>query len=340
MFSPEIGIDLGTSNTTIYVRGRGVVVSEPSIIVRDAKNKRLVVAVGDDAYVMFGRVNDQLETVFPLRNGSIVDFEMTAALLKSLIRKAIGSSHFMKPKAVIAVPSTLSAVERRAVEEAAHQAGVKHVFLVEKPYAAAIGSGLPVYEPVGSMVVDIGGGTTDVALVSLGGMVVAHSVRLGGNKMDEAIAAYILREHKVSIGIRTAEKLKKDFGTAIPLSHNTRSKIVGTPYGTGPHNAKEVIFDTQQCYEALRDPCQSVLTAIKWVLERTPPELAGDIMRGGIHLTGGGTQLYGMDQFIAEELNIPVLLAREPMDCTIMGLGYLVENMNLLMSFSGQTAEE
>ncbi|MGN1021693.1 MAG: rod shape-determining protein [Aristaeellaceae bacterium] len=328
IFAPEIGIDLGTSNTVVYVRGRGIVISEPTMVVIDSGNKRNVRAVGDEAKFLMGRTSEALTVVKPIKNGSIADFDLTEMLLRYFIRKAIGVSHVVKPKVVVSVPANLPAVARKAVSEAAEIAGAKTVYLIEKPFAAAIGSGLPVYEPVGSMVVDIGGGTTDVAIVSLGGIVVAQSVQVGGAKMDEAIINYIKREFNMLIGDRTAEDVKIDLATAMPLVEGRQVRIRGRDL-LSPQ-AMDIEFTSAQAYEALREPCKAIIAAIKWVLERTPPELAADIMRGGIHLTGGGAQLFAMDQYIATELGIPVLIAKEPEDCTVMGLGYLVENIQLL----------
>ena len=333
-FAPDIGIDLGTSNTVVYVRGRGIVISEPTMVVVDSGNKRSVRAVGDDAKFLLGRTSDALTVVRPIRGGSIADFDMTEMVLRYFMRKAIGVSHVVKPKVVVSIPAGLPAVARKAVSEAAEIAGAKTVYLIEKPFAAAIGSGLPVYEPVGSMVVDIGGGTTDVAVVSLGGLVVAQSVQVGGVKMDEAIINYIKREFKMLIGDRTAEDVKLDLASAMPLTEGRQVRIRGRDL-LSPQ-AMDIEFTSSQAHEAIKEPCRAILAAIKWVLERTPPELAADIMRSGIHLTGGGAQLFAMDQFIATELGIPVLIAKEPEDCTVMGLGYLVENMQLLASIGKQ----
>ena len=333
-FAPDIGIDLGTSNTVVYVRGRGIVISEPTMVVVDSGNKRSVRAVGDDAKFLLGRTSDALTVVRPIRGGSISDFDMTEMVLRYFMRKAIGVSHVVKPKVVVSIPAGLPAVARKAVSEAAEIAGAKTVYLIEKPFAAAIGSGLPVYEPVGSMVVDIGGGTTDVAVVSLGGLVVAQSVQVGGVKMDEAIINYIKREFNMLIGDRTAEDVKLDLASAMPLSEGRQVRIRGRDL-LSPQ-AMDIEFTSAQAHEAIKEPCRAILAAIKWVLERTPPELAADIMRSGIHLTGGGAQLFAMDQFIATELGIPVLIAKEPEDCTVMGLGYLVENMQLLASIGKQ----
>lgn len=333
-FAPDLGIDLGTSNTVVYVRGRGIVISEPTMVVVDSNNKRNVRAVGDEAKFLLGRTSDALTVVRPVQNGSIADFDMTEMLIRYFIRKAIGVSHVVKPKVVVSVPVGLPAVSRKAVSEAAEVAGAKTVFLVEKPFAAAIGSGLPVYDPVGSMVVDIGGGTTDVAIVSLGGLVVAQSIQVGGAKMDEAIINYIKREFNMLIGDRTAEDVKLDLAAAMPLTEGRQVRIRGRDL-LSPQ-AMDIDFTSAQAHEAIKEPCRAILAAIKWVLERTPPELAADIMRSGVHLTGGGAQLFAMDQFIATELGIPVLIAKEPEDCTVMGLGYLVENMHLLTQMGKQ----
>ena len=333
-FAPDIGIDLGTSNTMVYVRGRGIVISEPTIVVTDANNRRNVRAVGDEARYLLGRTTASLAAILPMRSGTIADFDMTECLIRYFIRKAIGVSHVFKPKVVVAVPCSLEAVARKAVEEAAHVAGAKQVFLIEKPFAAAIGSGLPVYEPVGSMVVDVGGGTTDAAIVSLGGLVVAQSIQVGGSKMDEAIASYIKRESNMLISAKAAEDVKLDLASAVPLNDPRKVKIRGRAVNSPV--PQDIDFTTTQAAEAIKEPCMAILAAIKWVLERTPPELSADIMRGGIHLTGGGAQLFGLDQYIATELGIPVLLAKEPMDCSALGLGYLVENLQLLQSIGKQ----
>ena len=325
-FAPDIGIDLGTSNTLVYVRGRGVVISEPTLVVAEGKGRKSVQAVGDEARYLLGRTTDSTVVVRPVKGGYIDDFDMTELLIRYFMRKAIGISHVVKPRVVIAVPSGLPAVNRKAVAEAVRLAGAKKVYLIEKPFAAAIGSGLPVYDPVGSMVVDIGGGTTDAAIVSLGGLVVSQSIQVGGVKMDEAIINYIKREFNMLIGDRTAEDLKLDLASAIPLEEGRQVMIRGRDLRSP--QVMEIAFTSDQASEAISEPCRAVTATIKWVLERTPPELAADVMRGGIHLTGGVAQLFGMDQFIAHELGIPVLIAKDAEECTIKGLGYIVENLN------------
>jgi len=324
----DLGIDLGTCNTQIYVKHKGIVINEPTITLVEAGNERRAAAVGDDARIMMGRTAEGFIAARPMQEGVIVDFDLTEVMIESFIRKAIGVSYIVGPRLFVSYPSSISAIERRAVGEVARYAGGRKVFLVEKPFLSALGCGLPVFEPNGSMVVDIGGGTTDVAVVSLGGVVISHSIRVGGSKMDEAIAAYIRREFDLGIGERTAEEIKLDLGAALPLQGQRRARIRGeNVVNTLPETSE---INSTQIYQAIREPCQAIVRAIKWVLERTPPELASDVMHNGIYLTGGGSLLYGMDQMIASELGIRVLLAREPMDCAALGLGYIIENLDLL----------
>ena len=326
--APDIGIDLGTSNTSVYVSGRGIVISEPTVVVVERESRRTVRAVGDEARFLYGRSPDKLMSVYPIRNGQVSDFDLTQLLLKYFLRKAIGISYLGKPRVIVSIPCGLDDVNRKALTEAVRLSGARHVFLIEKPFAGAIGSGLPVYDPVGNMVVDVGAGTTDVAVISLGGLVVSQSVAVGGERMDEALMNYLKRECNIIVGRNTAENVKKDLATAIPLEE-PRSILVR---GINQLNtsAGTIQFNSTQAYEALREPCEAILKAIRWVLERTPPELCADIMRGGIHLTGSGSLLFALDQFISEKLDIPVLLARDPGDCCILGIGYLTENIQLV----------
>ena len=327
IFAPDIGIDLGTSNTMIYVKKRGILISEPSLVVVNNGSKRQVQSVGDEARRELGRTSASKTVIRPIRNGVIADFDMTALMIRYFLRKAVGVSNVFKPKVVVSVPAGMDDVNRKALTEAVRLSGIKKIYLMEKPFAAALGSGLPVYDPIGSMVVDIGGGTTDVAVVSLGGLVVSQSIPVGGAKMDEAIVNHIKREFKMLIGDRTAEDVKTDLASAMPLTADRKVRIRGRDL-LSPQ-AMDIEYTSQQAYQAIHEPCKAIIAAIRWVLERTPPELAADIMRTGIHLTGGGAQLYAMDQFIATELGIPVLLAREPQDCTVAGLGHIVENIPL-----------
>ena len=326
--APDIGIDLGTSNTSVYVSGRGIVISEPTTVVVERENRHTVRAVGDEARFLYGRSPEKLMTISPIRNGQVSDFDMTQLMLKYFLRKAIGISYLGKPRAIVSVPCGLDDISRKALTEAVRLAGARHVFLIEKPFAGAIGSGLPVYDPVGTMVVDIGAGTTDVAVISLGGLVVSQSVPMGGERMDEALMNYLKRECNIIVGRNTAENVKKDLATAIPLEE-PRSILVR---GINQLNtsAGTVQFTSTQAWEAVKEPCEAILKAIRWVLERTPPELCADIMRSGIHLTGGGSMLFALDQYISEKLDIPVLLARDPGDCCILGIGYLTENIQLV----------
>ena len=326
--APDIGIDLGTSNTSIYVSGRGIVISEPTVVVVERESKRTVRAVGDEAKFLYGRSPERLMSVSPIRNGQVSDFDMTQLMLRYFLRKAIGVSYLTKPRVIVSIPCGMDDVSRRALTEAVRIAGAKHVFLIEKPFAGAIGSGLPVYDPVGNMVVDIGAGTTDVAVISLGGLVVSQSVGVGGDRMDESLMNYLKRECNIIVGRNTAENVKKDLATAIPLEE-PRSILVR---GINQLNtsAGTIQFTSDQAYEAVKEPCEAILKSIKWVLERTPPELCADIMRGGIHLTGGGSMLFALDQYISEKLEIPVLMARDPEDCCVLGIGYLTENIQLV----------
>ena len=326
--APDIGIDLGTENINVYVRGRGIVISEPSLVVLDRENKHTVRAVGDEARFLYGRSPDQLIAVSPIRNGQVADFDIAELMFKYFIRKAIGVSYLGKPRIIISVPCGMDDVNRKALSEAIRMAGSKHVFLIEKPCASAIGTGLPVYDPIGSLVVDIGAGTTDVAVISLGGLVVSQSVQVGGNKFNEAIVDYLRRECSILIGEQTAENIKKDLASALPLDE-PRSILVR---GINQLNtaAGTVQFSSQQAYDAVKNPCKAIVKTIRWVLERTPPELAADIMKSGIHLTGDGARLFALDRYISESLGMPVLLARDPGDCCILGIGYLTENIQLI----------
>jgi len=326
--APDIGIDLGTETTSVYVRGRGIVISEPTLVVLDRENRRTVRAVGEEARFLYGRSPDRLAPVSPIQNGHVSDFDMTELMLRYFIRKAVGVSYLSKPRIIVSVPCGLDDVNRKALTEAVRVAGAKHVFLIEKPFAAAIGTGLPVYEPVGSLVVDIGAGTTDVAVISLGGLVVSRSVPVGGDQVDTALVDYFRRECNILIGKQTAESIKKDLATAVPLEESRSILVRGinqlnTSAGT-------VRFTSEQACEAIQTQCEAIISAIRWVLEKTPPELSADIMRDGIHLTGDGSRLFALDRYISDSLGIPVLLARDPGDCCILGIGYLTENIQLV----------
>ena len=323
----DIGIDLGTANTLVFMKGKGIIMREPSVVAVDTRNYT-VKYVGQEAKDVIGRTPGSIVTVRPLKDGVIADFDITASMLQIFIKKACNNSIFARPRVVICIPSGVTAVERRAVKEASLKAGARHVAIIEEPMAAAIGAGLPVAEATGSMVVDIGGGTSEVAVISLGGIVASRSVRVGGDEFDSAIIQYVKKKYNLLIGDRTAEEVKLDLGSALPLRDERRARIRGRDMVTNLPQTTEIT--STQIYEALHEPCMAILGAIKWVLERTPPELAADIMHNGVYLTGGGSLLYGMDQLIASELGIPVLLSKEPMDCAALGLGNIIENYELL----------
>ncbi|MBQ6061399.1 MAG: rod shape-determining protein [Clostridia bacterium] len=328
-WAPDIGIDLGTDQVHLYVRGRGIVISEPSLVVLDRESRHTVRAVGDEAAFLLGRSPDRLSPVWPIRNGQVADFDVAELMLRYFVRKAIGVSYVGKPRVIVSVPCNLDDVNRKALSEAVRfAAGSRHVFLIEKPFAAAIGTGLPVYDPIGNLVVDIGAGTTDVAVISLGGLVVSQSIQVGGSKMDEAIVDYLRKECSLLVSRQTAENIKKDLAAALPLEEPRTVLVRGINQLST--SAGTVNFTSDQAYNAVKGPCGAIVKAIRWVLERTPPELAADIMRGGIHLTGDASRLFALDRFISESLGIPVLLARDPGDCCILGIGYLTENIQLV----------
>lgn len=328
IWAPDVGIDLGTETTSVYVRGRGIIINEPTLVVLDAENRKVVRAVGDEAAFMIGRNPEKLIPVYPIRNGQVSDFDITEMMLKYFIRKAIGVSYLGRPRIIVSVPCGLDDVNRKAITEAIRLAGGKHVFLIEKPFASAIGTGLPVYDPVGNLVVDIGAGTTDIAVISIGGLVVSQSIQIGGNRIDQAISDYLKRDCNIIVSPQTAENIKKDLASALPLEE-PRSILVR---GISQLNtaASTIHFSSEQAQKAVSGPCNAIAKAIRWVLERTPPELSADIMKGGIHLTGDGSRLFALDRFLSENLGIPVLLARDPGDCCILGIGYLTENIHLI----------
>ena len=328
LFSPNIGIDLGTSNVLFYVADRGIVLREPSLVVVKSGADREVSAVGEDARIMQGRMPMGFQTMHPIQGGVVADFEMTTVMLRYFMRRALSVNRFGKPNVVLTVPSEITAMERRAVEEAVRKAGGKIAHVVESAVAAALGCGLPVYDPLGSMIVDIGAGTTEVAVVSMGSMVVSKSLRVAGNAMDEAIVGYIKQRKNMLIGERMAEDIKLDLASAMPPKDSQKALARGRDLATGLPQTMEI--DSDQVYEALHEILAEIRGAISWVLERTPPELGSDVMRTGIHLTGGIAQLPGLDQYIAAEMGIPVQVARNPMECTALGTGYLASNLELL----------
>ena len=327
MMSADMAIDLGTANTLVYVKGRGVVLNEPSVVaIENRGGRKLVRAVGNEAKEMLGRTPGDIQAIRPMRDGVIADFEVAEAMIKHFIRKVHNRRSFASPRIVVCVPSGATAVERRAIQESALSAGARKVDLIEEPMAAAIGANLPVTEATGSMVVDIGGGTTEVAVLSLGGIVYSRSVRVGGDKMDEGIISYIRREHNLLIGEASAERIKKEVGAAMivegdevkMLTIKGRDLMHGVP--------KEVKITQEQVVDALREPVQQIIEAVKVALEATPPELAADIVDTGIMLTGGGSLLKNLDKVLRDETGLPVSVADDPLSCVAIGTGAALEN--------------
>ena len=329
--SADMAIDLGTANTLVYVKGRNIVLNEPSVVaIAKVKDKKHVLAVGEEAKQMLGRTPGNIEAIRPLRDGVIADFEIAEDMIKYFIRKVHNRRSFASPLVVICVPSGSTAVERRAIQESAEAAGARKVFLIEEPMAAAIGAGLPVTEPTGSMVVDIGGGTTEVAVLSLGGIVYAQSVRVGGDKMDQAIIAYIRRTHNLLVGERSAERIKEAIGSACPPEEGEgrTMEIKGRDLMNGV--PKELIISERQIAESLSEPISQIIEAVKSALEHTAPELAADIVDKGIVLTGGGALLTNMDYVLRYATGLPVSIAEDALSCVAMGTGRALEEMKKL----------
>lgn len=328
MFSSDMAIDLGTANTLVYVRGRGIVLNEPSVVaIANVRGKKQVLAVGDEAKLMLGRTPGNIQAIRPLRDGVIADFEVAEDMIKHFIRKVHNRHFFARPQVIVCVPSGSTAVERRAIQESAESAGASRVFLIEEPMAAAIGAGLPVTEPTGSMIVDIGGGTTEVAVLSLGGIVYSRSVRVGGDKMDEAIIGYIRRNHNLLIGESSAERIKKEIGSACPpedgdgrmMEIKGRDLMNGVP--------KELVITERQVAESLAEPVGAIIEAVKVALEHTAPELAADIVDKGIVLTGGGALLANLDHVLRHATGLPVSIADDALSCVALGTGRCLDNV-------------
>ena len=329
--SADMAIDLGTANTLVYVKDQGIVLNEPSVVaISMAGGKKQVLAVGNEAKQMLGRTPGNITAIRPLRDGVIADFEVTEAMIKHFIRKVHNRRSFVSPKMMICVPSGSTAVEQRAIQESAESAGASQVELIEEPMAAAIGAGLPVTEPSGSMVVDIGGGTTEVAVISLGGIVYARSVRVGGDKMDEAIIAYIRRYHNLLIGESTAERIKKEIGSACPPAdgEGRQIHIKGRDLMNGV--PKEIVITERQVSESLAEPVGQIIEGVKTALEHTAPELAADIVDKGIVMTGGGSLLSNLDLVLRHATGLPVTIADDPLSCVVLGTGHALEEMKTL----------
>ena len=329
MFTKDIGIDLGTANTLVYMKGRGIIMREPSVVAVDPRSDELRVrSVGHEAKAVIGRAPGSIVAVRPLKDGVIADFDITAAMLQSFIRQACGSSLFARPRVVICVPSGVTEVERRAVRQAAAKAGARQVTVIEEPMAAAIGSGLPTADAVGSMIVDIGGGTAEIAVISLGGIVASRSVRMAGDMFDQAIIAFIKRKYNLLIGERTAEQIKIEIGSAYPMDPEMTMEIKGRNLVDGL--PKNIVVHSEDVREALLECLVKITSAIKETLERTPPELSADIIDHGITLTGGGALLRGLDQLIQSETGIDVHVAEDPLDCVAKGAGAVLDHVDVL----------
>lgn len=334
----DLGIDLGTANTLVYVKGRGIVVREPSVVAIRTDTKTIE-AVGNSAKNMIGRTPGNIRAIRPMKDGVIADFDTTSTMIKYFIRSAQKQRWLFNrhPNVMVCVPSGITAVEKRAVEDATRQAGARDAFTIEEPFAAAIGADLPVWEPTGSMVVDIGGGTTEVAVISLGGIVTSRSVRVAGDEMDEAITQYIKRTYNLMIGERTAEQIKMEIGSAMPLDQPVNFEIRGRDLVTGL--PKTMSIHSDEVTEALADTVNSIVDGVKVTLEKCPPELAADIMDRGIVLTGGGGLLRNLDRLLARETGMPVLVADQPLDCVAIGTGRALENIHLFKTKSGPASK-
>jgi rod shape-determining protein MreB len=330
LFSNDLAIDLGTATTLIYVKGKGIVSCEPSVVAvqRDNRGGKKVLAVGREAKEMLGRTPGNIQAVRPLRDGVIADFEITEAMLRYFIARAHNRRTLVKPRIIICVPFGITEVEKRAVKESAEGAGAREVYLIEEPMAAAIGAGLPITEPSGNMVVDIGGGTTEVAVISLAGIVYSQSVRVGGDKMDESIMAYMKRKYNMAIGEQTAERIKITVGNAYPLEQQLTMEVKGRDMVAGI--PKTVVVNSDEIRDSLSEPTNAIVEAVLIALERTPPELAADIVDKGIVLTGGGALLKNIDVLLREETGLPVMVCDDPVSAVVLGSGKALDHLELL----------
>ncbi|MEI2834674.1 MAG: rod shape-determining protein [Acidimicrobiia bacterium] len=325
----DMAVDLGTANTLVYVRGRGVVLNEPSVVAINTRDGRPL-AVGSEAKRMIGRTPGHIQAIRPLKDGVIADFDVCEKMLRYFIQR-VHQRRWAKPRMVICVPSGITGVEQRAVQEAAEYAGArKPAYIIEEPMAAAIGAGLPVHEPTGNMIVDIGGGTTEVAVISLGGIVSSESVRVGGDELDEAIITYIKKEYSLAIGERTSEEIKMRLASAYPLDEEQYAEIRGRDLVTGL--PKTIVCSTVEIREAIEEPVSAIVDALKVTLDKTPPELAADIMEKGIVITGGGALLHGLDRRLADETGMPIIIAKNPLFSVVVGSGQCLEEFDVLKS--------
>ncbi len=323
----DMAVDLGTANTLVYVRGRGVVLNEPSVVAinRDTDG---IVAVGTEAKRMIGRTPGNIVAIRPLKDGVIADFDTTERMLRYFIQKVHRRRHFAKPRIVVCVPSGITGVEQRAVKDAGYQAGARRVYIIEEPMAAAIGAGLPVHEPTGSMVVDIGGGTTEVAVVSLGGIVTSQSIRTGGDELDQSVISYVKKEYSLMLGERTAEEIKMAIGSAFPVPDEPHAEIRGRDLVSGL--PKTIVVTAEEIRQAMEEPVNAIVDAVKTTLDGCPPELSGDVMDRGIVLTGGGALLLGLDERLRHETGMPVHIADNPLHSVAIGSGRCVEDFEAL----------
>jgi rod shape-determining protein MreB and related proteins len=329
-FGRDIAVDLGTANTLVYVRGRGIVLNEPSVVAINTKNGAIL-AVGSEAKRMIGRTPGHIVAIRPLKDGVIADFDVTEKMLRYFIQKVHRRRYFTflnKPRVVVCVPSGITGVEQRAVEEASIQAGARAAYIIEEPMAAAIGAGLPVHEPAGNMVVDIGGGTTEVAVISLGGIVTSASIRIGGDELDEAVVNYVKKEYSLMLGERTAEEIKMAIGSAFPLPEENHAEIRGRDLVSGL--PKTIIVSAEEVRKAIEEPVNSIVDAVKSTLDRCPPELAADIMDKGIVITGGGAMLHGLDERLKHETGMPIHTADNPLHSVAVGSGKCLEEFEAL----------
>ncbi len=332
LFSDDIGIDLGTANTLVYVRDRGIVLREPSVVAVQSGTKK-VLKVGLEAKRMVGRTPGNIQAIRPMKQGVIADFEITEAMLRHFIRSVHNRKFWARPRVIIAVPSGITEVEKRAVKDSAMHAGARAVFLIEEPLAAAIGVGLPIQEPAGNLIVDIGGGTTEVALISLGQIVFCRSVRVGGDELDECIAQYMKRVYNLMIGERTAEDIKITIGSAYPLEQELTLEVKGRDLVAGL--PKTITVTSEEIREALQDPISSIIEAIRFTLERCPPELSGDLIDRGLVIAGGGSMLRGIEKLMAEQTELPVHVAEDPLSAVAEGTGVVLNALNLLLQSGG-----
>ncbi|MBU1998055.1 MAG: rod shape-determining protein [Candidatus Omnitrophota bacterium] len=327
LFSNDMGVDLGTATTLVYVKGEGIVISEPSVVAIE-RGGSTVLAVGEEAKRMLGRTPGNIIAIRPMKDGVITDFEVTEAMLRYFIRKARKRRFQLNPRILIAIPSGITEVEKRAVIESAERAGARAAYLIEEPFAAAIGVGLPIQEPIGNMIIDIGGGTTEIAVISLAGIVFSKSIRIGGDEIDQAIVEYLKKTYNLMIGERTSEMIKIKIGSAYPLQEELTMEVKGRDLVAGL--PKAITITSEEIREALREPLMAILEVVKVSLERTPPELSADLIEQGIVMAGGSSQLRGLDKLISEETGLPVHIAEEPTTAVVRGTGKALEDTKLL----------